>query len=130
MKVAVAVIKDPSHRILIAQHTRKDHYHLLWEFPGGKLESGETPHQALKRELNEELGIHVISATFWMHYAHYYQQQKISLFIFRVIQYNGVAKSLENQNLQWLPLDALQELNLLPGNHIILKALEKDHQPH
>ena len=72
LQVAVGVIKNADGRILISLRDKSLHQGGLWEFPGGKIESGETPEQALARELNEELAITVIASTPLINIKHQY----------------------------------------------------------
>ena len=65
LKVSVGVVKNPEGQVLISLRDKLAHQGDLWEFPGGKIEHGETAEQALVRELKEELALTVISSTFW-----------------------------------------------------------------
>jgi 8-oxo-dGTP diphosphatase len=102
-----------------------------WEFPGGKLEIGETAFQALVRELQEEMGITVTAATPWLHKQFVYPHATVHLNFWRVTAWEGeigITAPLEHSAVDWLPLtgalQAEQHLSpILPANGPILKGL-------
>lgn len=125
IKVAVGVLVDGENRVLIGQRTARDAYYQQWEFPGGKLESGESPAQALKRELAEELGIQVAESEPIMEWQHHYPDRFVHLFVERVTQYQGEPRSKENQALKWVALDEIEHIDFLAGNQAIVDRLRK-----
>jgi 8-oxo-dGTP diphosphatase len=98
--VAAAAIEDRDGRILLAK--RPDHVHQggLWEFPGGKLETGETPAEGLARELAEELGIRVLDSTPLIRVHHDYGDRHVLLDVHRVTRYSGEPHGREGQPLR------------------------------
>ena len=96
-----------------------------WEFPGGKIEPGESPDKALARELAEELGITDVTATFWKTITHRYDHGHITLHVFWVNQFAGEPASLENQALCWVTADTAQDLNFLPADQPLVHTLGK-----
>ncbi|MBO4300388.1 MAG: (deoxy)nucleoside triphosphate pyrophosphohydrolase [Desulfovibrio sp.] len=101
-----------------------------WEFPGGKLEGTETPQEALCRELAEELGIGVRSATFWKQVKHRYVERAltVTLHIFHVTDFTGEPCGKEGQNLRWVTRAEALELDFLPADKTLLCELQHDLQ--
>ena len=96
-----------------------------WEFPGGKVEAGETLRQALVRELQEELGITVEHAWPWLSRTHDYPHASVRLKFFRVTSWHGSIKPIEHSALEWTTLGtAVAVAPILPANGPILRALE------
>jgi 8-oxo-dGTP diphosphatase len=104
--VAAGAIEDARGRILIAKRPRHVHQGGLWEFPGGKLEPGETCVDGLKRELREELGIRVLNHRPLIRIHHDYGDRRILLEVHRVSRFEGDPEGVEEQPLAWVhPLD-------------------------
>jgi 8-oxo-dGTP diphosphatase len=95
----------------------------FWEFPGGKLQAGETPLAALRRELDEELGIEVVAAEPWLELAHEYPEKTVLLDVWRVLDYRGEVRAREGQALDWVAAGRLAALPLLPADLPIAAAL-------
>ena len=96
-----------------------------WEFPGGKVEAGESLRQALVRELQEELGITIDRAWPWLSRTHSYPHANVRLKFFRVTSWQGEIKPIEHSGLTWTKIgDAAAVAPLLPANSTILRALE------
>ena len=121
--VAAGVIRDASGRVLIAQRPDGKHAAGFWEFPGGKIQSGESPLQALCRELVEEIGIQVSAATPLMTFRHSYPKRMVELHVFEVSHYSGEPRGLEAQPLRWVAVDALASAGLLEADEPIAAAL-------
>jgi 8-oxo-dGTP diphosphatase len=122
--VAVGVIERADGTILFGQRPEGKPWGGWWELPGGKLEPGETATQALKRELQEELGIVVTESRPWVTRVHHYPTTTVRLAFHRVTAWQGEPQGLENQALQWLsPTQALQTEHLLPATYPPLKWL-------
>jgi 8-oxo-dGTP diphosphatase len=102
LQVAVGVIKNTAGQVLISLRDESLHQGGLWEFPGGKIESGESAEQALARELKEELNIDVITATPLITVKHQYPDVSVQLNVFLVEQFSGDAKSCEGQPFKWV----------------------------
>ena len=124
LAVVAGVLRDQQGRFLLAQRPEGKAYAGYWEFPGGKVEIGETRPQALKRELQEELGIEVTGMCSWLTREFDYAHAAVRIDFFRIDQWHGDLKSLEGQALSWQqdPL-ALTVQPVLPANGPLLRAL-------
>ena len=121
--VAAAVILRPDGSFLLGQRAPDTFYPGYWEFPGGKVEAGETPHDALVRELHEELEIGVLRATPWIVREHVYEHAHVRLHFFRVTAWRGELKDHVHAALSWQRADALNVAPMLPANAPVLAAL-------
>jgi 8-oxo-dGTP diphosphatase len=121
--VVAAVLQQPDGRFLLAQRPQGKVYAGYWEFPGGKVEPGETPLQALIRELHEELGIDVTAAYPWLIREFDYEHADVRLHFFRVRGWRGELHGRESQAFAWQRIDAIDVSPLLPANGPILSAL-------
>ncbi|MBY0271112.1 MAG: Nudix family hydrolase [Burkholderiales bacterium] len=121
--VVAAVLQQADGRFLLAQRPAGKAYAGYWEFPGGKVEEGETPAAALSRELHEELGIDVTAAYPWHIREFDYPHAAVRLHFFRVRNWRGTLQSREAQAFSWQRLEEINVAPLLPANGPILKAL-------
>ena len=121
--VAVAVILDARQRILIALRPDNSHQGGLWEFPGGKLEPGETVQQALVRELQEELAIRAVCFKPLIEIYHDYGDKSVHLNVWQVDRFEGHAIGREGQPLKWVQASQLKEYCFPEANKPIIKAL-------
>jgi 8-oxo-dGTP diphosphatase len=121
--VAVGVILDSTNRILITRRGDDAHQGGLWEFPGGKVESGETVQDALQRELREELGISIGVASPLLEVHHDYGDKKVFLDVYLVREFSGEPKGLEGQPLEWIAEHQLQKFEFPQANVPIAEAV-------
>lgn len=121
--VAAAVILRSDGSFLLASRPAGKPYPGYWEFPGGKIETGESPRQALLRELDEELGIAVTEATPWIRREFDYTKTRVALYFFRVTGWHGEPHPREGQTLAWQSVDNITVAPLLPANTPIITAL-------
>ena len=121
--VAAAVITRPDGAFLLGQRAPDTFYPGYWEFPGGKVEPGETPRDALIRELDEELGMQVDAAYPWITREHIYEHAHVSLHFFEVTAWRGEIHDRVHSALSWQQAGALEVGPMLPANGPILKAL-------
>ena len=121
--VIAGTLFDADGRVLIAQRPRGRHMAGRWEFPGGKLASGEDPLAGLKRELAEELGVTVRAARALIRLRHTYPDRRVLLDVWNVTEYGGEPRSLEAQALDWVKPDELPDRDLLEADRAIVTAL-------
>ena len=120
----VAAILEQNGQILIGQRTAEQSHPLKWEFPGGKVEAGETPEQALVRELDEELGIHAHDFSEITRYQFAYPgKQPIELIFFRVAGHAGGIRNRIFHDLRWEPRKKLGEFDFVEGDRDFLRGL-------
>jgi len=124
IEVVAAVIFNERGEFLLAQRPTGKVYAGYWEFPGGKIEAGETAACALARELHEELGIEVITAYPWLTRDFDYSHAAVRLRFFRVLKWSGELRAREQQQFLWQSVRAITVAPLLPANGPILRALE------
>lgn len=122
--VVAGVVKDSAGRILVAQRPAGKHLAGYWEFPGGKSDPGETPLDALRRELAEEIGIEVQAAEPLIAVPWSYPEKRIVLDAWIVSAYAGVAHAREDQPLRWVDIDELAHLPMPAADAPIIRALQ------
>ncbi len=122
LQVAAGVIKGADGKLLIARRDESLHQGGLWEFPGGKIEAGETPEQALFRELKEELDLEVKAATPLITVNHRYPDRAVTLRVFLVERFTGTAKGCLGQPIRWVSPTELTQFTFLAANRPIVTA--------
>jgi 8-oxo-dGTP diphosphatase len=122
--VVAAAIRNSTGELLLAR--RPDHVHQggLWEFPGGKVEPGETPEQALVRELHEELGILPVSYRALIRVPYRYPDKAVRLEAWRVEAFRGTPEGREGQPLAWVSPKALSHWAMPAANRPICTAVQ------
>ncbi len=123
VRVAAAVILRADGDVLLAQRPPGTACAGYWEFPGGKLEAGETSAEALSRELHEELGIVVRRASPWLTQEFVYPHAHVEIDFFRVVAWDGEPAGRDGQALAWQDPKAIDVSPLLPANTRVLAAL-------
>ncbi|MGB0127302.1 MAG: Nudix family hydrolase [Rhodocyclaceae bacterium] len=121
--VAAAVITRPDGAFLLGQRAADTFYPGYWEFPGGKVEAGETARDALARELHEELGIEVVHAYPWITREHVYEHAHVRLHFFRVPAWRGEIRDHIHAALAWQHPGVESVAPMLPANAPVLRAL-------
>jgi 8-oxo-dGTP diphosphatase len=117
--VAVGVLIAPDGRFLLTTRPDGKVYAGHWEFPGGKVEAGESVEQALRRELHEELGITIGSVEPWQVTLHDYPHARVRLHFCKVFEWSGTFQMRERQQMAWQTLPASVK-PLLPGTLPVL----------
>jgi len=127
MHVMAAVMHDAEGRVLLAQRPAGKHLAGMWEFPGGKLEPGETPLAALTRELHEELGVTLQHAEPLIRVPCHHVERELLLDTWQTDQWDGVPQSLEGQALLWWLPAQVDPAMLAPADRAILQAVRLPH---
>lgn len=124
MDIAIGIIRTEHSKIFITQRTEYSHLAGYWEFPGGKLKNAETAEQALKRELFEEVDIHVQQATYLTTIEHNYPERQIIMHVFLVEQWDGEPYGKEGQVSTWVAQNALNCDDFPEANRAIIEMLK------
>lgn len=122
-EVVAAVLVRPDGAVMLASRPAGKVYAGYWEFPGGKVEPGESLQAALARELHEELGIGVVRACRWITRVFAYEHATVRLNFFRVLEWTGAPHPHEGQIFSWQRPEDVTVSPLLPANLPIVKAL-------
>lgn len=121
--VAVAIFLKPDGSFLLASRPDGKPYPGYWEFPGGKIEAGETVRDALVRELIEELNVSITQTFPWFTFLMRYTHATVRLHCWRVLAWAGEMHGMEGQQFAWQTIDAIKVSPTLPGCVPIFKAL-------
>jgi 8-oxo-dGTP diphosphatase len=118
-------------KVLVGQRRRNDRHALKWEFPGGKVEFGESPQQALVRELREELQIEATVGSELARYEHDYPSgSRIHLLFFAIRDFAGEPHARVFEQISWIDLPVLPELDFLDGDLDFVKRLARGDYAH
>ena len=123
LEVGAAVIHDADGQVLIAQRSAHRPHPGRWEFPGGKLEAGETPAAGLARELAEELGIEVLASSPLLVITHRYPERTVRLHARRIDAWRGQPQAREGQALAWVAPAALPGWPVLEADRPLVDLL-------
>jgi 8-oxo-dGTP diphosphatase len=124
MVQVVAAILERDGRILVGQRQPWQSYPLMWEFPGGKVEPGETPEQALARELGEELDIREAVGAEVTRYPYTYPgRDRIELIFYRVTRFRGEPRNVIFHEIRWATPEEMAALDFVEGDRGFLRSL-------
>lgn len=123
--VVAGALFDAAGRVLIAQRPPGKHMAGGWEFPGGKLMSGEEVLAGLRRELKEELNVEVFAAERVAECVHDYDDRRVLLDLWQVHEYAGAPEPLDHQALRWVAVEELDRVGLLPADEPLVRALQQ-----
>lgn len=123
LEVVAGILTRPDGKVFLASRPEGRAYAGYWEFPGGKVEAGETLRAALARELHEELGIVVTAMQRWITRVFVYPHATVRLNFFRVTAWQGEPHPHEGQTFSWQSTEACEVSPLLPANFAVLRAL-------
>jgi len=121
--VAVGILMKPNGDVLLGSRPEGKPYAGYWEFPGGKVETGEAVIDALKREFAEEIGVNIISAEPWCGVEHVYPHAHVRLHFFISREWQGEPRALEGQQLAWQ--GQMQLAPMLPATVPLIGWLDK-----
>ena len=124
VKVTAAIISS-NGRVLIAQRKAEHHQAGKWEFPGGKIESGETPEECLRRELKEEFDIDTRVGAFLGASLYPYDHKTIELLAFRVVWEDGILLVREHARVEWVRIGQLARFDFAPADVPFVEKLLK-----
>ena len=124
LHVVAAAIFNKQGDLLIAQRPLDKHMGGLWEFPGGKVEAGEAVTDALRRELDEELGIQPLSWEPLISIEHAYPEKTVLLDVWIVRDFHGEAHGREGQTVRWVTPNMLDQFEFPEANDGIIEALD------
>ena len=115
IKVTAAILENEG-KIIIAQRKSSDHLSGKWEFPGGKIEHGETPEKCLARELKEEFDINVTVGAFLGSNVHHYDHISIELMAYRASWIAGAISMNDHKAYSWVTVDQLADFEFAPAD--------------
>lgn len=126
MILVTAGILTDGERVLVCQRKAGDRFGLKWEFPGGKVEAGETPAACLRRELAEELGIDAdVGPEVHRTDYRYPNGVTVRLLFFKIFRYAGVPENREFERFVWAPLEELSTFDFLEADREVVDRLAR-----
>lgn len=127
VQVVAALICDKQNgKILICQRPKDKKRGLLWEFPGGKVEPGESKEEALLRECREELGINLAVGGIYASLVHRYEDITIELTLFKAVIKSGKIKKLEHNDIRWIEPKEVCRFDFCPADREIVQRISED----
>ncbi|MCX8574039.1 MULTISPECIES: 8-oxo-dGTP diphosphatase MutT [unclassified Gilliamella] len=123
-EIAIGIIRSENCQIFITQRGEDSHLAGFWEFPGGKIEVGETPYQTLQREIAEEVDIQIHDAQFLKVVKHSYDDRDITIHAYLVEEWDGVPFAKEGQPSRWVDQEELNADEFPDANRPIIEMLK------
>lgn len=124
-EVAAAIIRD-GDRFMICRRPAHKARGLMWEFPGGKVEKGETKEQALIRECREELAVTLRVGDVFMEVTHEYPDITVCLTLFNAEINEGTPQMLEHSDIRWITAKEIDEYTFCPADKEVLEKLKRE----
>lgn len=132
ISVVAAIITSPDNHILLSKRKNTSTYAGMWEFPGGKIEDGETPIVALQREIYEELDIkltNIEDLSVYLHSEHSINSHTIIDLMFYICRsYQGTIVGKEGQEVKWIPITEIVDITMPPADIAVVRKLAFDFQ--
>ena len=123
IQLSAAILKNEAGKILICQRGAGGPCAYLWEFPGGKLESGESPEECLFRECREELGIEIMVQELFAQTTYAYPEIQIAFSFFRAELVDGEPRADVHKSIQWVLPDELKLYEFCPADVAVVERL-------
>ena len=127
MRTVTAAILIRGDKVFIGQRKAGKRLEHLWEFPGGKLENGETQQDCLVREMREEFGIEVAVLEFFGESIYHYRHGSIRLVAYLVDWIDGEMSPIDHQDCRWVSFDDLKSYEFVPADVPFVQKLMRDH---
>lgn len=124
--VVVAALIEREGKYLLSRRRADKHFGGYWEFPGGKLEDGESPEQALERELMEELGIRASAVKIIDAARHVSDEADVLILFYRCEWLSGTARPLESDRIEWVKAADLSNYRFPPADERLIRQLSKN----
>lgn len=125
ISVSAGILINNDNQVLLSQRTADKSFPGQWEFPGGKIESSETAHEALIRELKEELGIDIDNSYLFKRIEHYYDSFTANIEFFLVDSWSGELSGEEGQLVRWFSVRDLRDLPILAADNPVIEELQE-----
>ena len=122
VEVTAAIIRDQD-KLLICQRASEDDLPDLWEFPGGKLEPGETLEDCIRREIQEELCLRIEPVSVFGTTCYPYKDKMLNFTFFNAVRLDGQMRLLVHRDARWVGLEALGDYVFMPGDVPVVEAL-------
>ena len=122
--VAALIVRDG--RLLIARRPEGKHMAGRWEFPGGKLEKGESPEEAIEREIREELAAEIRAGRVYQAIAYSYPEKDVLLLFYAASVVSGEPRPVEEAEIRWITLEELYEYTFAPVDAMLVERLKRD----
>ena len=122
MIIVVAAVIEENGAFLVTRRQKGVHLAGLWEFPGGKIDEGETHSRALSREIREELDVDVDVGELVFHVTHEYEDRAVALYFYKC-RLLGTPRPLLGQQMQWVPREGLDMLGFPPADEALIRLL-------
>ncbi|MCX7125673.1 MAG: 8-oxo-dGTP diphosphatase MutT [Gammaproteobacteria bacterium] len=125
LNVVVGILFNKNNHVLISLRPPHVVQPGVWEFPGGKVEENESLENALIREYQEEIGITVLRAEFFLEIKKNLPDKQLILHTFKILEFSGEPKGCENQEIRFVPVNTLKNYTFPDANSEIIKVLIK-----
>jgi len=121
--VIIGILINSEKKILVAQRLSHQIKAGFWEFPGGKVEEGESAFKALQREFLEEIGVQISQAEPWVKFDYVYPHKHVLLDVWFIKDFSGMPIGAEGQPIRWISANEMTNLSFPEGNKIIIEKL-------